>query len=437
VSSLEERIKEYVRGQGIEVVGVAGPDRLDGPPSLDPTYTMRGAKSIVTMALPMRVDAIYAFLSKKSPTPHNLDQVLGNQRMHRVSRSLADYIRALGHRAEVVPPNNTYRRSLDTFSTRPSFSHRFGAVASGIAAQGWSGNVMTEEYGAAMYLGTVVTDAALESDPALPPRHFIDNYCAGCKLCAKTCVAGMFEGEGEEYVLLNGELHPRGKRRGLDLCNASCFGLHALNPDKKWTTWGKYWIESWIGRQPEANRLKLRLSLLTRGATTGDSTPRYDLIRRVDSICWPEETNDILPPVDDLPEDRLEANRLLKEHAARLGVTGLERLSDPNVLTCGQCALVCGPSVKETAERYRTLLAGGLVVPGEAPDEMVKASTYEEAVEVRKRYQRKVGTFEMLKDSLQSTWLWHRYYFGIEPRSIVQGLLYDRKLKKAVGGSPR
>lgn len=437
MSSLEERIKEYVRGQGIEVVGVAGPDRLDGPPSLDPTYTMRGAKSIVTMALPMRVDAIYAFLSKKSPTPHNLDQVLGNQRMHRVIRSLADYIRALGHRAEVVPPNNTYRRSLDTFSTRPSFSHRFGAVASGIAAQGWSGNVMTEEYGAAMYLGTVVTDAALESDPALPPRHFIDNYCAGCKLCAKTCVAGMFVGEGEEYVLLNGELHPRGKRRGLDLCNASCFGLHALNPDKKWTTWGKYWIGSWIGRQPEANRLKLRLSLLTRGATTGDSTPRYDLIRRLGSICWPEDTHDILPPVDDLPEDQLATNRLLKQHAARLGVTGLERLSDPNVLTCGQCALVCGPSVKETAERYRTLLAGGLVVPGEAPDEMVKASTYEEAVEVRKRYQRKVGTFEMLKDSLQSAWLWHRYYFGIEPRSIVQGLLYDRKLKKAVRESPR
>lgn len=48
----------------------------------------------------------------------------------------------------------------------------------------------------------------------------------------------MFEGEGEEYVLLNREPHPRGKRRGLDLCNASCFGLHALNPDKKWTAWG-------------------------------------------------------------------------------------------------------------------------------------------------------------------------------------------------------
>jgi len=192
------------------------------------------------MALPMKVYAIYAFLSKESPTPHNLDLLLANQRMHRVGGFPADHIKSLGHRAEVVPPNNTYRRSFDTFATRPSFSHRFGAVASGTAAQGWSGNVMTKEHGAAVYLGTVVTDAALESDPALPPRYFIDNYCSGCKLCAKTCVAGMFEGEGEEYVLLNGELHPRGKRRGLDPCNASCFGLHALNLDKKWTTWGKY-----------------------------------------------------------------------------------------------------------------------------------------------------------------------------------------------------
>jgi ferredoxin len=435
--SLEDRIKEFVRGQGVEVVGVAGPDRLDGPPSLDPTYTMRGAKSIVSMALPMRVDAIYAFLSKESPTPHNLDQVLGNQRMHLASRNVVDYIRALGYRAEVVPPNNTYRRSLDTFSTRPSFSHRFGAVASGVAAQGWSGNVMIEGYGAAVYLGTVVTDALLDSDPAIPPRHFIDRYCAGCKLCAKTCVAGMFEGECEEYVLLNGELHPRGRRRGLDLCNASCFGLHALNPDREWTTWGKYWIRSWVGKHPETNRLKLRMALLTRGATTGDSTPRYDLIRRVGSMYWPEETRDMLPPVEDLPEDQLEANRLLKEHAARLGVTGLERLIDPNVLTCGQCALVCGPSVSETRERYRALIEGGLVVPGEAPEEMVKAFTYEEAAAIRRKYPRRAGTFEMLKDSLQSTRLWHRYYFGIEPRSIVQGFLYHRKLKKAVGESPR
>ncbi|MBK5093615.1 MAG: hypothetical protein JJE48_08900 [Actinobacteria bacterium] len=85
----------------------------------------------------------------------------------------------------------------------------------------------------------------------------------------------------------------------------------------------------------------------------------------------------------------------------------------------------------------RALVEGGLVVPGTAPDEMVHVSSYREAVEVRRKYPLKAGMLEMVKDSLQSFWLWHRYYFGSEPRSIIQGSLSDRKLKKAVEESPR
>ena len=156
MSRPEQKINDYMRSQGVEVVGLAGPDRLDGPPSLDPTYTLKGAKSIVSMVLPMDQEAIHDYLGKKSASPHNVDQLKENQRMFRVSEMVAGYIRSLGYKAAVVPPNNSYRRSLYVFATIPTFSHRFGAMAAGIAGQGWSGNVMTEEYGAANYLGTVV-----------------------------------------------------------------------------------------------------------------------------------------------------------------------------------------------------------------------------------------------------------------------------------------
>ena len=53
MGSLEKQIKDFAHSQGVQVVGVAGPDRLDGPPSLDPTYTMKGARSIVSMAVPI------------------------------------------------------------------------------------------------------------------------------------------------------------------------------------------------------------------------------------------------------------------------------------------------------------------------------------------------------------------------------------------------
>ena len=53
MASLEERIKAFVRAQGVAVVGVAGPERLDGPPSLDLNYSMPGGRSIISMALPI------------------------------------------------------------------------------------------------------------------------------------------------------------------------------------------------------------------------------------------------------------------------------------------------------------------------------------------------------------------------------------------------
>ena len=56
---LEEKIKDFARKAGAKMVGVAGQDRIDGPPSLDPAYELRGAKSIVALVLPLSVGAIY------------------------------------------------------------------------------------------------------------------------------------------------------------------------------------------------------------------------------------------------------------------------------------------------------------------------------------------------------------------------------------------
>lgn len=45
MGALEQEIKDFVREQGVEIVGVAGTERLDGPPSLNPTYTLKGASA--------------------------------------------------------------------------------------------------------------------------------------------------------------------------------------------------------------------------------------------------------------------------------------------------------------------------------------------------------------------------------------------------------
>ena len=294
-----------------------------------------------------------------------------------------------------------------------------------------SGNVMTKEYGAAVYLSTVVTDAVLKSDPMLEPKYFIDQYCKKCLICDKACPAKMFEMENQEYVLLNGELHPRGKRRSIDLCNASCFGLHSLSPDKKFSSWGRHWISSWVGKEPDPGKENIRKKLLTKGASVGDSTVRYKLIHSIGSKLHPEEWIDewkIVKRYQDLPQDELEQRKvqagLIKKY---LGIS----IEDPNVLTCGQCALVCGPDIKESAKRLKLLREGGIVVQGK-DGRTVVVKDFEDALRIRKQYPFRISRLRMLSDSFQSGVLWMSSYFGIEPKSILQNRIYQRKLKKEV-----
>ena len=434
MSVIEEDIRSFLKKQGVQIIGIAGPERLDGPPSLDPTYMMRGTKSIISLAMPMNVNAIYDFLSKKTPVTHNTDQLICNQKIHHIAKRLADYIGELGYRARAVPPNNNYRRSLDVYSTHPDFSHRFGAIVSGVGGQGMSGNVMTKEYGAAVYLTTVVTDAVLKSDPMLPPRYFIDQYCKKCLICDKACPAKMFEMEKEEYVLLNGNLHPRGKRRSVDLCNASCFGLHSLSPDKKFSSWGHHWISSWVGREPDPKKENIRKKLLIKGGSVGDSTVRYKLIRSLGYKLHPEKWIDdwmIVRRYKDLPQDELEQRKIQSDLIKKyLGIS----IEDPNVLTCGHCALVCGPDIHESAKRLKLLREGGIVVPGKEGRNVV-VKTFEEARKIREQYPFRISRARMLSDSLQSGVLWMWNYFGIEPRSIFKNWIYQWKLKRAIGKS--
>ncbi len=350
--SLEENIKDFAKKAGAALVGVAGPDRMDGPASLDPGFVMRGAKSIVSIALPLDVNAIYDFFGKISPVPHNIDQAIKNQRAHRICTEIAGYIVSQGYKAKVVPPNNTYRRSFDPFMVRPTFSHRFGGLVAGLGSFGLSGNLVTKEYGACIVLDTVVTNAKLKSDPVLPARFVMDNRCKTCKLCDKSCTMGMFRDNEEEYLLINGELHARGKRDNLDFCNAPCFGLHGISRDKKWTNWGQHWIKEWMEEQPDPKkRQEIRSTYMRVGGRTGDSTLRFDVIRHVARDLYPrDKVEDFLPDYEHLPKSEKERQNLMVQLYDNMGFHGLDR--DPNLITCSQCMMVCGPDFEETKKRY-------------------------------------------------------------------------------------
>ena len=289
---------------------------------------------------------------------------------------------------------------------------------------------MTREYGSAVYLGTVVTDAILESDPPIETRYFLDSFCARCRRCAKACPSRMFSSSESEFVLLDGALHERGARRNIDLCNISCFGLHGLSADRKWTNWGRHWIDDWLDGMPcPSKRVRLLGAMLRKGLATGDSTQRFDILRRVCATAWPEEDSGLLPALEDFPEVEHERYETLARFVNRVGVTGIDDYPIPMV--CGHCALVCGPTLEETARRYGTLAGSGLVVPGRGGT-MVRVGTFEEALEIRRRYPQRPGAGRIAKDIAATAVLWHRHYFGFKPRSALKGMAYGRRLRAEI-----
>ena len=428
--SIEENIKDFAKKAGADLVGVAGPDRMDGPASLDPGYVMPGAKSVVSLGVALDIPSIYDFFGKVSPAPHNMDQAIKNQRLYRIARELEAFIQSQGYKARAVPPNNTYRRSLDPFTVRPSFSHRFAAVVSGVGSFGLSGNVVTPQYGAAIVIDTVVTNAKLKSDPVQPARFVMDGRCRTCKLCDKSCTMGMFRDDDEEYLLINGELHARGKRDNLDFCNAPCFGLHGISRDKKWSNWGQFWIKEWTNSQPDpTDRMGVRSAYMRVGAAAGDSTLRFDTIRHIARDVYPREMiEDFLPDYQHMPRDEESRRQLMVKMYQSMGFPGLEK--DPNLITCSQCMMVCGKDFEETKKRYDMLTGSGYVVP-DADWKMVRVDTYEKAKELKEKYPRRVSMGEMMRDAQASGKLWFKDYFGYEPVGEFKDWLYRRKVKKA------
>jgi hypothetical protein len=237
----------------------------------------------------------------------------------------------------------------------------------------------------------------------------------------------MFIGENEEYILLNGELHPRAKRRDINLCNGGCFGIHGISNDKKWTTWAYRWTKAWMDVPLEKLTIwNVIPQLVMRVMWTGDSGARYKMIRAMAGYLQKEEfTNEYLEkqPEKMTHEEHVKA---FIEVGEKFGVKGLQ---DDTLLTCGNCGLVCGSSVEESIKRFRLLTQSGLVVRGE-DGRMVNVPTYEEALKIRTLPKR--SAWFKFKDMLVMAWIFHKWYWGFEPKSFVQGLQYSRRLKKAV-----
>ncbi|MHB1006830.1 MAG: 4Fe-4S binding protein [Chloroflexota bacterium] len=317
---LKSEIKAMARENGAALVGIASRERLaTAPPSADPSYLLPSTRSIISFAIPLDRQVIRDYLAKKDWLGHGADQKRIYRSLYSIADHLSAFLRGRGFEARGVDANSIYRPEpggttrVNAVVRVPDFSHRYGAVAAGLGWLGWSGNLMTPEYGAAVFLGSVLTSAELEPDP-LPEA----NPCDRCKLCATVCPVEMVSKTESVAVTIAGREYSHGKKGNNARCLIGCMGYHGLAPDKKWSTWSPY------------------------------------------RVAYP------------LPEDEAELVSLSRRLRAadpdmqgcRGALTEREKCVDPDevyINTCANCALICWER-RENREENRRLLVGAGVV---------------------------------------------------------------------------
>ena len=365
MAGLEEQIKKLALDSGAASVGISTVDRLGSEPSMDPNYVLPGARSLVSFYIPLDGDIIRRFLGKEDQEAMEDHDAQVYKRLFRIGEKIKGLLESEGFKAAVPEPNVDYRHKdskeykrisykrrqgfvdwmakggnrvnnalrkklaptladhfmKNDWNLTPSFSHRYGAVAAGLGSIGWSGNVMTPEYGSRVYLETVLTDAELKSDPMLE-----ENPCDGCRICVKVCQAGFINMKEKDSVTIGGREFVHNKKGHNLRCTIVCAGFSGQSKYKGWSTW---------------------------------SPGRFEL-----------------------PEDQQELERAWREFMAKnLGrnnwyshVLGnvihhteygmIRRLEKRHRVTCGNCQLVCWKTRQERLENYDILVESGEILEG-------------------------------------------------------------------------
>lgn len=391
MGELEEQIKNIAREQGAALVGIASHKRLvDAPPSGDSGYLLSSAQSITSFAIPFDRRKLRDFFSKKDWLSWNFDKKENTQHLYIVSDHIVEFLKARGFETCIVDINCQYRPEprandvTESIDMHPDFSHRYGAVAAGIGRLGWSGNLMTSQYGAAVGLGTVLTSAKLESDQLLE-----ENPCDRCKMCVTSCPVEMMHKEETVEVTVAGITEEIARKRTNNLCWIGCSGYHGLSPNMKWSNWSPYRLDTPLS--PGDMNVD---ELCTR-------------IRKVD----PDMNRDDFNPYANYREP----------------------FFNPDYLTysvCGNCANFCWGSRKDRIENRKILAKSGFVVL-KANGERVALHSENDIIEVDTSFHAKVA---MLKKECEAALIGK---IPIEVNSVHH--LWDKevlnKLKKSSSSS--
>ena len=281
--SLEDQIKKLALEEGATLVGICSAESIKNKEFSDPNYLLPGAKSVISIAINFDDEKVRKYLSKEEYLPLCYEEGYVTKNLKRVAEKIKVFLEEKGFSAYNCDCNYDYRNinkaskvivssianlvdlinkdnDKDSNLTKreektlqrlkalilpglrktpiiliPSLSHRCVAVAAGLGRIGWSGNLITENYGARILLNSIITTVDLKPDKPLET-----NPCVKCKICEKSCQGGLFSKEEEQTVIIAGIEEAIAKRNSHAYCIAVCSGMSGQNKFKEWSTWSPF-----------------------------------------------------------------------------------------------------------------------------------------------------------------------------------------------------
>ena len=367
---IEDQIKEIAKKAGADLVGITSKDRLMDNKCSDPTYLLPAAESVIGFAISLDKKIVRDFLQKKDISAQkkmSLEEGKLYHRLEDIGNAIKEFLESKGYEAVNCEVNMDYRKykrrgkgqlkqlkqlielaqknpdhplvqglkkggfKLIDLDLTPQISHRYVGVACGIGRLGWSGNLMTPEYGTRIYLGSVITNAKLKSDPYLE-----ENPCTRCKVCVSMCQGQFFDPKETQIVKIGEIEEVIAKRHTLAKCILSCGAFTGRSKFKDWSTWSPWRID--IPEDDNEADKKVQQTFIEYILTGGEKA----------------------------------ANVLRLATDTQLGFLKSVKPVEDFQVTCGFCQLVCWESEEERHENARIVRSSGVVELDDKGNRIIK-----------------------------------------------------------------
>lgn len=341
MEKLKNTVKEIALQEGASLVGITTKERLDGPSCSDLTYLLPEGKSAIVLGISIDRNIIKDYLGKKNFSARDAMNRHEGELYHKlwkIETVISMFLKSQGYKSVNTWPNKDYREyksgrgTPGPFAFTPEFSHRYAAVAAGLGGFGWSSNIVTKEYGAAVYFSSVLTDAPFEPDPLIP-----ESPCDNCKMCAYACQAGFIQkGEKKREIKLGGKVFQHGMNEYLGRCALCCGGWINRHQYPDWSTFSSLCVDFTF---PEKN---------------DEFDQKYKQMVLADLKG---------------PDSRAKRNILHHIELTRRGMH--ETKLDEYKVVCAFCQLICWGNKKERADNLKLLQKSGVVTIDDKQNEVI------------------------------------------------------------------